>query len=306
MADFAVITFVGPGETEAHRLSRMLAGLAIYEPDVNFVVIIDDNSRQHFGKIIPAPLVERSIIRPNPRNGSGHWWSGGLCVALLEGLRWISEETNADFIVRLDTDSLVVNSFSERLRDRFERNTRIGLLGTWDQYPLSSRQRLPHPDAHEIVKSIVLKAARHTTIWRHSDHPLRFQCALRQNDRRIRRLVQLAIKHGYIPGYYIQGGGYALHRRVIASPAVAPLIVHPLTPLHQLFGEDVLATLLCYATCHSADNMNAMNEVFAVQNNGLPDTPESLKNSRLCILHSCKNDPTITEDEIYHAFFQEH
>jgi len=203
MSNFATLTFVGPGETEARRLQQMLDSLLQHEPDVDTIVIIDDQSKHDFKKILTPEAFQKSVILENPRKGRGDWWLGGLCVGLTEGLRWLGENRMMDFVVRLDTDALVIGSFSERLNNIFSDDKKVGLLGTWDKYPINGSQRLPKEEVHDLLASIIKKAERHFAVWRHSDFPTRIQCSIFRRDRVVRRIIQLAIRNGYSPGYIL-------------------------------------------------------------------------------------------------------
>jgi glycosyltransferase involved in cell wall biosynthesis len=164
MTEFAALIFVGPGDPDAKRLKRLLESLLRYEPTVQTIVIIDDRSGQNFEAIVPAAATDRTVILPNPRNGRGYWWQGGLCVGLTEGLRWIGENRTVKFVVRLDTDALVISPFASRVSDAFDADPKIGLLGTWDKYAFSGVQRLPHKHVNKILPYVLEKASRHFTI----------------------------------------------------------------------------------------------------------------------------------------------
>ncbi|MBD1849827.1 hypothetical protein [Leptolyngbya sp. ST-U4] len=289
MNKFAALTFVGPGEFEAKRLRRLLESLLLHEPDVHSVVIIDDSSGHNFGDIVPTELPSRTIILPNPRNGRGNWWQGGLCVGLAEGLRWIGKNLNVEFVVRLDTDALVISSFANRISDAFNSDPRIGLLGSWDKYPLSGTQRLPHGDESKILSYILNKASKHFAIWRHSDYPTRIQCSLLSNDQLVRNLIYSAIQNGYRLGDYVQGGGYAIRGQLVHDLYIHRRTTNPLAFLHQFYGEDVLATVFCYSLAYLPKGFNQSGEVFGVDNQELPATISELIDNKFAIIHSIKS-----------------
>jgi hypothetical protein len=288
MARFAALTFVGPGEIEAKRLKRLLESLLIHEHTVQAIVIIDDKSGHCFDNIIPPEFLDRTIILPNPRRGRGDWWQGGLCVGLAEGFQWIGKNLDVEFVVRLDTDALVINSFADRIIGAFDADSRIGLLGTWDKYSFNGKQRLPKKEVSEVLSYTIKKASKHLAVWRHSNWPTRIQCSLFKNDRIVRKIICSAIQNGYQPGDFLQGGAYAIRGQLIRELYVHRLTTTPLAFLHQFFGEDVLATLLCYSMAYYPRGFNQKGEVFGVQNQGLPATIPQLVNARFAIVHSVK------------------
>jgi hypothetical protein len=48
-------------------------------------------------------------------------WTGGLCVATLKGIQWMARNTEINFCLRLDTDSLVINEFVESVNKKFKK-----------------------------------------------------------------------------------------------------------------------------------------------------------------------------------------
>lgn len=288
MTEFAALIFVGPGELDAKRLRRLLESLLHYEPTLQTAVIIDDNSGQSFCDIVPSEMINRTVILPNPRRGRGYWWQGGLCVGLAEGLRWIGENRIVDFVVRLDTDALVIDSFASRVSAAFNLDSKIGLLGTWDKYAFSGIQRLPHEDMNKILPYILEKASRYFAVWRHSDWPTKIQCSLFKGDRLVRKIIRSAIQNGYQPGDFLQGGGYAIRGQLVRDLYVHHLTTYPLAFLRQHYSEDALVTLLCYAMNYYPQGFNQPGDVFGVEYQVLPATLSELVRAKYAIVHSIK------------------
>lgn len=291
MSKFAVLTFIGPGDADAVRMGRMLKSILFYEPSVANIVIIDDRSNQNFERIIPPLLRDRCVILANPRHGRGDWWLAGLCVGLTEGLRWIAENEDVDFVLRLDTDAMVIGACADRIHEKFQSHHTVGLLGTWTKFPVSGRQRLPKVEVADFLSTILTKATKHFAIWRHSSLPTRVQSSLRRSDREVRRVIRTAISNGYSPGDFIQGGGYAIRGKLIKKLHSLGMITSPETYLGQFFGEDVLATLLCFAGNFQPLDFNSNGEVFAVVNTGLPARAEDLIKLGYAVAHSTKIGP---------------
>lgn len=289
MVEFAALIFVGPGDIEAKRLRRLLTSLLLHEPNVQTIVIIDDTSGHEFDNIVPPEVLSRTVILSNPRKGRGSWWQGGLCVGLAEGLRWIGENQNAKFVVRLDTDALIIGSFANRIGNVFDQDSQIGLLGTWDKYAFSGKQRLPHEDVNKILPYILEKASRRFAIWRHSEQPLRAQCCLLSKDRLVRKIILSAIQNGYRPGDFLQGGGYAIRGQLVKDLYVYHLTSYPLAFLYQQYSEDTLVTLFCYSMDYFPKGFNQPGDVFGVEYQGLPATIPQLTDAKYAIIHSIKD-----------------
>jgi hypothetical protein len=289
MPRFATLTFVGPGEVEARRLTQLLDSLQFFEPDVATVVIIDDKSGLDFTTFVPPELLPRVAVVKNSRNGEGYWWQGGLCVGLVDGFKFLAALAPFDFVVRLDTDALVIGRFADRIHAKFQSIPNAGLLGTWDKYPVSEKQRLPHKEMNEAFIPILKKLTRHFAVWRHDKHPTRIQCSLKQSDRLLRSIVLAAVANGYRRGDFLQGGAYAINGMLIHRLAELKYLHSPRAFLWQQFSEDALATLLSYASGYHPEGYNGRGDVFAVQYKGTPAPPSELASRGYSIVHSTKS-----------------
>jgi hypothetical protein len=296
-----VLVFTGPGPAEPQRLERLVHGLQSYEPGIEAIVIVDDNSGMPHAEIL-ADLFPRSRILSNPRNGKGNGWQGGLSTALAAGLRLFATMPDIDFIVRLDTDSLVIAPFVDKIGRAFAAQPETGLLGTFNHYPASDEQRLPHSIA-DYCRTIVSKISLPLAVWRHGDWPTRFQCVLRKKDRIPTRITRNALHNGYRYGDFIQGGGYALSGELVRRACKAGFLDIPEAFMWIPLGEDHLATLLCYACGLKAADLNSPGDPFAVLAKGIPDHPSALKQAGYSVLHSVKNDERWSEEEIFSLMF---
>ena len=126
---FAVVIGLGPGEMEELRLKDLLDALRCFEPsDCVGVVLVDDGERgsEFTEKLSSYPPVFR--IR-NPRNGRGDQWTGGLAVGVVSGLSFVQSRLIPEYVLKLDSDSLVIAPFHAKLAERFRAGERLGLLG---------------------------------------------------------------------------------------------------------------------------------------------------------------------------------
>jgi hypothetical protein len=302
MPRFATLTFVGPGEVEARRLMQLLESLQFFEPGVNTVVIIDDRSGLDFSALVPSTLLPRIAIVKNSRNGEGDWWQGGLCVGLVDGFKYLAAQEPFDFVVRLDTDALVIGKFAERIHAKFQSIADAGLLGTWDKYPVSGKQRLPHKEMNDAFIPILKKLTRHFAVWRHDKKPTRIQCSLNPSDLLVRSIVLAAISNGYRLGDFLQGGAYAINGVLVRRLSENGYLRSPRSFLRQQYGEDALVTLLCYAAGYRAEGFNSKGDVFGVQFKGLPAAADDLVNFGYSIVHSIKADCQTEEMASYENF----
>src|SRR4051812_29712111 len=103
---FAVVVPVGPGALELDRLGDLAESLGAYEPGPGWFVMIDDNPvPRTLDRCVTLPAdvtpVALQHCRPRPisfRHG------GGLCCSVLMGLQWVQANTDAAFLLKVDTD----------------------------------------------------------------------------------------------------------------------------------------------------------------------------------------------------------
>jgi hypothetical protein len=71
---------------------------------------------------------------------------------------------------------------------------------------------------------------------------------------------------------------------------------------HTRIADDGALTILCYSIGFVALDYNSPGQVFAVKNNGIPDSPDALVRDGYAIAHSVKADPRWPESEIREVF----
>jgi hypothetical protein len=102
---------------------------------------------------IPEPLRDRTVVLSNPRNGKGCGWGAGLAAGILCGLKWCARNESIGFILKLDTDTLVIAPFQELVSRRFAQKKNTGLLGTYSKTPNRSlNQEEDFPKAPALRK----------------------------------------------------------------------------------------------------------------------------------------------------------
>src|SRR5437879_1615800 len=117
---WAVLLPIGPGGSEVERLADGLAALNAFEPDVERIVLVDDEPDAGRDLYRAAGvLADRVTVIANPRDGRGAGWSDGLAVGMGAGLAEILDGASVAWALKLDTDALVVGPFASAITDRF-------------------------------------------------------------------------------------------------------------------------------------------------------------------------------------------
>lgn len=293
MLDFSVLMLVGPEEREVHRLGDFLAGLFHYEPDVPSVVLIDDSRRdRQLQRMVPAPQGCRLVSLPNPRQGWGDGWSGGACAGLLAGLAWIRRNRPGDFVIKADTDALVIGPFAQKVAMRFQQRPETGMLGTYLHDPDGSVR--PTASWAPTLQSFL------RPVCRRGKH---LQITLWGRARKIRQALSAAIQNGYRLTEHCQGGAYAVSPKMISRMADAGYLDDPLCWLRSGCTEDLMMGMYTYAVALGLSDFNRGQEPFGVQYRGLPDQPGRLLARGYGLIH-CVKDYENFEEKAIREFFR--
>ena len=292
---FVAIMPVGPAPEELVRCEDSLRSLYHYEPHARMILIDDtEHGRQLSDRLQGIAGGSGSLyVLVNPRQSKGHGWSDGLSAGVIEGIR-LGHSLQPRFAVRLDTDSLVIAPFADKIVARLEGNPRTGLLGTFLRYP-DGGPRIKR-DAESSIKRLmpIVRPFRFAGKWQPG---LNFAglAGLR------RTIVTKAFRNGYSMGTFCQGGGYAISADLIQWVTDN---VKPLTFIGTGLGEDIVLTLASYAAGLRPEDHNQPGEPFGVSMLELPFDPIGMVDRNYSIIHSVKSHGRFVESET-RAFFLE-
>jgi len=297
---FALILPVGPGLQEASRSADLLDALGAFAGVPFALVLIDDGvtERPLRAELVSPPGCTAVVLR-HPRrvatNGAGIRYirSKGLCPAILAAYDWVARHApDIQFAMKLDTDSLVIAPFFDRLAAFFSRHPDVGMTGAFDRTPSGSeRDFTPHARTIEWLH----RQARPSRWlrWRDPEPGLRT----------LGEHVAAAVANGYQPGEHCLGGGYAVSATLLRRMQAAGYLANPTLWLPVDCPEDVMMGMYTRAVGLRSENFVEPGEVFGVRYEGLPALPAELVARGYAIIHSVKNDPRIGEAEV-RAFFR--
>lgn len=287
MQDFVVLVDVGPKDSHLAELTEVLESLFYFEPEVQGVIIINDSTDSDRLNPLKETYPNKLLIVNSPwdlRLSRGVW--GRACARTLLGLK-LAYETYAPFsyLVKIDTDSFIINRFSHRISAFFAKHPSVGIVGTCKREPNGNLRNL------SIWPQTISRYARKVTwfdLRKFSVYCFKF---FRQNQdflSQISDTIQGAIKNGYKPAENCQGGGYAVSYALIQSLYEKGQLNHPELWLYLYLGEDLLMGILAkYCNFNLAD-FNHDGEPFGVQYKGLSFAPEELVKRGYAIIHSTK------------------
>lgn len=273
---------VGPDPDEHARYRDTAESLAFWEPAVRWIVVVDD---------APAPrsfpeLAGVEMIRLDHPIGAGA--AAGVedrvAAATLAGFAWAARHTDADFVMKIDTDALVIAPFAAKLQ-RAAAADGVGLIGSYD------RTSAGEPRSFDPWVELIGRAARRR--------------ALIGRGRKVRRIIRQARRAGYVEGEHALGCAVAMPRAAVDAIQRGGGFDDPaLFVGTALFDDPILGLLVRRAGFRLVGDVDP-GGTFAVAWRGLPDRPQRLLEHGYSIIHSVKNDAQETEDGIRSFFAAE-
>jgi hypothetical protein len=294
----AVVVPVGPQPAELDRLVDLAASVGCYEPGRSWLVMVDDHDQPRgLDKLVSGAGSFRPVALHHPRrDASVAYRKGkGICTAVLMALRWVQAETDATSVLKLDTDSLVIGPFSERIERCFAQQPDVAMIGAYDRTPNGTERDVRHHGR------TVMSMLNPSFDWRHPRAGLRARFA--QPMRMIRSHIARALRNGYSPGEHCLGGGYALCRRFIDRMAGNGFFDHAQRWMNVDLPEDVMIGIYVRACAMRFANFVDEQQVFGVRHQGLPDVPAQLVRRGYAVIHALKNDARSDEPTL-RAFFR--
>lgn len=286
MPRFVVAIPVAPGSREHARATDLLAALHAHERLAQDVVVVDDEPggpRQYANPGFP-----RLDVIANPRAGRGIPTLGGTCTATLAALAWANAEQPGGWVLRMDSDALVIGPFARAIDAELRPGD--GILGS------CRRTCNDEPRDVSAIAAEVRRHARPVWTWR---RPPRRPWFLRPAQPHVRGLIREARRRGYDPGEHCIAAACAISAEMVAAMAGAGMLEAPRRWLQARLGDDMMLGIQARALGLQLRDFHA---VFGLKHVGLADTPQRLVDRGFAIVHSVKNDPAHPEDDV-RAFF---
>ncbi len=288
---FSVVVAVGPGPHEVERTLDLIQQIDRFEQSSigEFLIVNDTKDMGRWNEILSRyPFVR---ILESVRQGQGDSWRGGMAVNILGGIDSAFRHKPISFILKVDTDSFILRSFSHEIGDAFEQDSSLGTIGSCFRNDLDGK--LVPPSTWQVNLRKYLKLFR----LRRNPFP-HLETALWGRHRLIRTLIHQAVAHGWPLGSCAQGGGYAVSRRAFDFWTKNGFCEDPLLWLNTDLGEDVILSLLTYAAGLEIADLNQPGQPFGVIYQNLAVPPFELKRRNYAIVHSLKSKSWNEEEEV--------
>jgi hypothetical protein len=212
------------------------------------------------------------------------------------GLRWVQANTDAAFLLKVDTDSLIIKPFRNRLCELFRTSPLLGMVGAYTRTPEDLERTWEY---HGLT---IRRMVRPGFDWR---HPIRSLAEWRREPPpdAVVEPIRAAMRRGYDPGEHCLGGGYAVPRTMLDRMADAGYLADPQAWMDVDMAEDVMVGMFARAVGTELANHVKPGEVFGIRYQGLPAPPAELVERDYAVIHAVKNDPNYDEATI-RAFFK--
>lgn len=296
---FAVAVAIGPGDREIERVTDLAASVAYYEPGPAHFVMIDDSPEPRgLERAVTLPAGWTAVSLPHPRHDRATTFKvgKGIISAVLAAMKWIQANTEARYVLKLDTDSLVIAPFATRLEKLFTDSAQLGMVGAYKRTPNGTARDW---SGHAKVLKRTFEPPQ--LDWRHPLASTRARAAFRPPA--AADVYQLARKSGaYDPGEHCMGGGYAVSRTLLDRLAAARLLAEPMRWTGIDLPEDVTVGMHTRAVGMTLADDVEPGGIFGVRYRGLPFLPEELVEKRYAVIHAVKNDDRMDEAAIRRFF----
>jgi hypothetical protein len=290
--DFALYIPVRGTAIDFERAEDVIDSVDTYSERLRWVVVVDDSLEDRpWKKRLHSPAAWALVVLKNPRKGVGDGHTGGLCAADIAAFRHIYGETDAQFVLKLDSDSLVIGSFEHQVQRALRDLEKVGMLGVIGDSFGDNRTYKFVRMAREVYDTMLRLPNDFAEAWiRERQLMIQlgvYDAANFKNLKKVTPLIQRAISNDSPIGEYCQGGGYVVSREFLSRIAAEPLLADAAVFLqHLTFGEDVIMGLICGAVGLRMYDLSRRGEPFAIHPFCLPFSCEEISGLGRSIIHS--------------------
>jgi hypothetical protein len=307
MTRFAAYIPVGPSVLDLPRVQDLLESLAVYEPSLELVLLFDHGPHcrdfSMFKSIHPrANVIE---VRTFSQENNSTWLGSGV-VANLTILDMIARICDIEFVVKLDTDALVIAPFSDQLGKCFAGDQSISIAGTLGS---SSNRDVRSLNNNQVTRIFVKTICAIGTMLA-AGQPLDNLEIVRWNlftNSQIDSFRKVSseidpLATSEFTGDHCQGGAYAFSRSFVSRMKAAGYLDKPLRWQSVPLGEDKVMGMYSSLLGMKLRDFSGEGEPFGIQDLGLPYSPDELIARKHCIVHSLRRDPRYNESSLREQF----
>ena len=312
---YAIVVPVGAAPIELVRLVDLFDAVCHFEPNLRCCVLLDNApASRHLERIVRLRRGETISLLHSHRE-TGHVLLGSGCAGMLAALQTIAQRGIPDYVLRLDSDAMIIGPFDRAVRRFIDNQPRAGMIGAVGK---TCRRDWPGYGSESCIESSLIKMARDEASllnrleWTSAVYqwdPIRETRPAAANALRglasIRAHICRAIEHGYSTLEYCQGGGYVLTPEFVRRMAQRGYLDSAGDWASLPVAEDVMIGMYVRAVGLEVRDFSNTGEPFGTHFRGLAYPPPRLLSRRYAIVHSVRNNPAWSEDAI-RAYFKAH
>jgi len=308
---YALIVPVGAAPIELDRLADLIDAVGHFEPGLRYCVLLDNAPQPRRLERVVKLRRGEVISLVNTHQGTGHVLLGALCTGVLAALLTIAQRGMPDYVLRLDSDAMVIGPFDRAVRCFIDRHSESGVIGAvgktcrrdWPGYGFESRVepsliRIARDEASLVRRfrwtSVVYKSSQNEMNATEVD-ALRSLVSLRPH-------ILRAIANGYSSLEYCQGGAYVLTPEFVRRMMQYGYLDSSADWSSMPVAEDVMIGMYARAVGLTVLDFSDAGEPFGTHFRGLAYPPSELVLRRYSLVHSVRNNPDWSEQSIRSYF----
>jgi hypothetical protein len=251
--------------------------------------------------MIAVPAGVQLTVLSNPRDRRGPAVTGGLCVADMIAFQHAQQNTDAEYLLKLDTDSLVISQFTSRVEPILQNTADLGMLGViGDSFGDNRRYDYVRENRSLLMRLLDLPDNLERVDFSKYPELVWFGLADRERCSIIRSYIRRALQSNAVIGEYCQGGAYIVSRRMLDEMENKGYLIKPTRWERLKLGEDVFVSLCCVSLGLRLYDSSCKGSAFAIHPQCLPLTCEEGIALDRSIIHSIKG----SKEEPFRDYFR--
>ncbi len=288
---FSILILLGPGENEAKRFLDLLKSIIKNEPMVrekcNLIIVIDNNAFISDWSFIRSSFQSLTILY-NPLTKFSKYVCDRQTAGFLFGMNYAITNFDNEYLLKVDTDVICINPFSDILSRYSKENPTIGICGTYLNWPLKGNSRLKDfADWGARIKKVHKKSLVKSML-----SAIKYRRIVDITNFYKRRMIfKIAIANGYKYGYHVQGGAMMLTKAFVSEFSKCEIINNPYIFERSYIGDDNIISLISFYLGLKCSDFNNKDQVFGIWFDTPPISYQELLSNKLSLIHriKCKN-----------------
>jgi hypothetical protein len=217
---------------------------------------------------------------------------------MLSAFRWVARHTDAEFVVKLDSDALVIAPFADPVRQALADHPAAGVFGSY--------LRDPNGVSRGYAGMAALVARLHRLVlteYEPNRFGRRFPLAIWGRPLLMRRHIDAAVRNGYPYGQHVSGGAYAVRGAMLQQMNALGYLNDPTIWADTDMSEDVMVGMYAWASGFGLGRAGGRRRGVRRQARRPAGHARAAGRARVPRHPQRKNDPRATEEQV-RAFFR--